>query len=200
MEAITHDDGRRFEVLAAITGIGAATVFLGAFGQILAFNWISSGYGDNRFRWDVVFQNGSPSANVLPAGLLALALALVLLSPGPTIGRLGSQVLQGLRLTGAVVSLCALFATEELLRRASTLELGLSPGPYAPGTSLPKQFLLRVSIAAPFLAAAAMAACVAWVSQRTLRDLPLESGPRADGESDDLAAPSAEAADGPTNL
>ena len=194
MEPNAQNDGHRFEVLAAVTGAGAAAVFLGSFGQVVGLVWLSSSQsGGTRFHWYEILQTGSPSGNVLPAGLLALSLALVLLSPGPTVGRLGSQVLQGLRLAGAVVSLFALLATEEFLRRASDTELALSPGPYAPGQSqaslLPvskEVVLLRVSMAAPFLAAAAMAAFVAWTSQNTLRSIPIQPELAADDESDEV--------------
>lgn len=99
----------------------------------------------------------------------------------------------------------ALVATEELLRRGSTLELGLLGGvygPYDPKVSLPgaSKVLLRVSTAAPFLTAAAIAACVAWVSHRTLRDIPIESKPRADSESHDLTDQYGDAAEYHTNF
>lgn len=189
MEEIARDDGRRFEVLAAVTGIGAAAVFLGLFGQVLAIAWTTSEYSEGGFSWDILFLGASASGNIVPAALLVVSLALVLLSPGPTIGKLGSQVLQGLRMTGTVVGVFALIATEELLRRASAIEVSLTPGVDYLGPSLPlaKQVLLRASTAAPFLAAAVVAGCVAWLSHSTLRDVPLASEPSADGDPADDA-------------
>jgi hypothetical protein len=101
---------------------------------------------------------------------LALALALVALSPGDRIGRLGTRVLNALSVLGVVVGACAMIGVEEIIRIKN--ESGPTTFLNDPATSGAARVLDKATGILQVLPAATLAFGVAWVAWRMLNEVP----------------------------
>ncbi|QXC60932.1 hypothetical protein KSP35_21880 [Aquihabitans sp. G128] len=148
------------EVLALLVLLGV----VGTVGQAL---FTGLGYSEvvgtdpaSPSRWTSIANFLVQGGSVITAGLVALALGLVLLAPGP-VGRRGRWALQAIPPLGVVVATLAVLGIEEVLRNAGGGLGGFSDAS-GPGHADLYGKVAGVVAFVPAVAVAAFAAATAW--------------------------------------
>jgi hypothetical protein len=164
-------------LLAGVIGLLGQSLF-----TALAYNEeIAAAASAGVSRWDVLLPVVAQGGTIINSVLLAIALAVVVLTPG-AIGRLGRVALNASSVLGVLVAALALLGIEEALRVGEG-------GPFGSDDegSGPAAVYTKVAAVCVWLPSFAIAGAAAWTSWRTLNEIgPLHptsaDGPAEPGE------------------
>ncbi len=141
-----------------------------------AYDQLGGFVGDDPGRWDIVLPAAAQGGSLVNAVVVAVALGLVLVAPGP-VGRWGRVALTAVSVVGVVVAALALLGIVEVLRPDNEME-GMWMNADAFGGAPPSPPVVdRVAEVLRWIPSILVAGPSAWFAWRSLEARPTDPLP-----------------------